>query len=353
MHVNRRLTAALGACAALALAGGAYAATQSASSTSRQAFLNDLAKRLNVTPAQLSSALRGAYGDRLNALVAAGRLTKAQAKAIEQAIARGGAAPLGALGLGPAGAPGANGGGVFRPLGRGSFRGAPPAVAPRLRPGGGAQSPLPAPAFGFAFGLGFGPFGGGSVVKAAESYLGLSGAKLGDELRAGKSLAAIATAQGKTASGLEGAIVAAIRADLDKAVAAKRLTSAQEAKILARATATVKRVISATPRKLAMPAWHATRVRPGVRMFRKLRGGFWALPHGPAGGPGPKSGPGSGSGSKSGSGSGSKSGSGSGSSSAKARKAAALVPGPGGWPDGGPAAAPGPPAPSPAPPPSA
>src|SRR5207302_573533 len=66
--------------AVAALGGGAYAATQS-SSNPRQAFLNDVAKRLHVTPQQLQSAVKGAYLDRLQAAVAAGKLTQGQANA--------------------------------------------------------------------------------------------------------------------------------------------------------------------------------------------------------------------------------------------------------------------------------
>ena len=40
-----------------------------------QAFLSDAAKRLNVTPAELKAALQGAYGDRLDAAVADGKLS--------------------------------------------------------------------------------------------------------------------------------------------------------------------------------------------------------------------------------------------------------------------------------------
>ena len=63
----------------------------------RQAFLNDVAKRLNVTPAQLNSALKGAAIDQLDAAVKAGKLTQAQANALKQRIQQGahGGAPFG------------------------------------------------------------------------------------------------------------------------------------------------------------------------------------------------------------------------------------------------------------------
>ena len=53
----------------LAAAGGAYAATQTSGQNTRQAFLNDVAKRLHVTPQQLTAALNGASIDQLQAEV--------------------------------------------------------------------------------------------------------------------------------------------------------------------------------------------------------------------------------------------------------------------------------------------
>ena len=64
-------------------------------------------------------------------------------------------------------------------------------------------------------------------------YLGLTAAQLRTQLEAGKTLADIAKAQGKTVAGLEDAIVAAATKKLDAAVAAGKLTAAQEATMLA------------------------------------------------------------------------------------------------------------------------
>ena len=64
-------------------------------------------------------------------------------------------------------------------------------------------------------------------------YLGLTAAQLRTQLESGKSLADVAKAQGKTVSGLEDAIVAAATKKLDAAVAAGKLTAAQEATMLA------------------------------------------------------------------------------------------------------------------------
>ncbi|HEY2769977.1 MAG TPA: hypothetical protein VGI87_05395 [Solirubrobacteraceae bacterium] len=72
-----------------AFAGGAYAASREPDGGGRQAFLNDAAKRLHVTPAELSSALRDAAIDQVDASVAAGRLTQAQGARLKQEIQTG------------------------------------------------------------------------------------------------------------------------------------------------------------------------------------------------------------------------------------------------------------------------
>jgi hypothetical protein len=68
---------------------------------------------------------------------------------------------------------------------------------------------------------------GGDNLDAAAKYLGLSQSALRDQLDAGKSLADVAKAQSKDLDGLEQAILAAQKADLDKAVSDKKLTQSQ------------------------------------------------------------------------------------------------------------------------------
>jgi len=79
-----------------------------------------------------------------------------------------------------------------------------------------------------------GRHGGGPFdLSAVTDYLGLTVAQLRTQQEAGKSLADIAKAQGKTVAGLEDAIVAAATKKLDAAVTAGKLTAAQEAAMLA------------------------------------------------------------------------------------------------------------------------
>ena len=200
--LKRNLVIGLAALGVAAFAGGAYAATQSSGPSTRQAFLNDVAKRLHVTPQQLSSALNGATLDQIQAAVKAGKLTQAQANALEQRLKNGGPAPLLPLTPGSrrparswrpaAGLPGSPDGGLRRRR--------------RLR-----RSAFP------GFGLG-----------AAASYLGLSDTQLFQQLQSGKSLAQIATSKGKTVAGLEQAMTAPIKKALDAAVARKAITAAKE-----------------------------------------------------------------------------------------------------------------------------
>src|SRR5205823_8286631 len=66
--------------------GAAYAATSGTTPEAEsQAVVEDAAKQLGVDPAKLSAALKTALEDRVDAAVAAGRLTKAQG---DQAKAR-------------------------------------------------------------------------------------------------------------------------------------------------------------------------------------------------------------------------------------------------------------------------
>jgi AraC-like DNA-binding protein len=205
---KRKLVIGLVALAVAAFAGGAYAATQNSASNTRQAFLDDVAKRLHVTPQQLSSALNGAAQDQLQAAVKAGRLTQAQANALEQRLKQNGGAP---------GIP-------FGFFGR-HF----------ARPG------FPVPGFPLhGFGRGFAVPGRAFALgglEGAAKYLGLSDDQLFQQLSSGKSLAQIATARGKTVSGLEQAMTATMKSRLDKLVADKVLTSAQEKRILSRFSA--------------------------------------------------------------------------------------------------------------------
>ena len=232
LPLNRKVVIAVVTAAVLSAAGGTYAATRVSDKASdrpagllaqRQAFLDAVAKRLKVSSADLNAALQGAFSDRLDAAVAAGKLTKAQADAIKAKINRGGGLPFGlgfpplpflgpgfAMKVGPARGPFALG------LRRG-LPGLPPRAMLRRKFGG--------PFFALPFlgpGVVGGPFAGGlfAVLHAAATYLGLTDAQLRQQLAGGASLAKIATDQGKAVDGLEAALKDAVHSQLSKLSAA-------------------------------------------------------------------------------------------------------------------------------------
>ena len=175
---------AAGAIAGLAVAGGgvAIAATQfGPSNADNQAVVSDAAKQLGVQPSALSAALKQALMNRVDAAVAAGRLTKAEGTALKARIQAGNV-----------------------------------------------------PLFGFRGGEGFEHHGfrHEDDLSTASSYLGLTAAELQTQLESGKTLAQVAKSQNKSVDGLVSALVAAKTKELDAAVKAGRLTKAEEQTLL-------------------------------------------------------------------------------------------------------------------------
>lgn len=93
----------------------------------------------------------------------------------------------------------------------------------------------------------------GSVVATAVAYLGVDRTTIAADLKAGQSLAQIATAHGKTADGLVAALLAPAKLKLDAAVAAGRLTSAQETAFLARLQTAVTAIVNHASRPHVAP----------------------------------------------------------------------------------------------------
>jgi hypothetical protein len=185
MAIRRKVIAGAAAALAVGGAGAGVAATKlTASSPSEEskAIVNDAAKSLGVEPSKLSAALKKAYEDRIDAAVAAGRLTKQQGDELKQRIESGDFPLVGA------------------------------------------------PGFGHHFG---GPHELGHGLDAAASYLGLTEDQLHSRLESGKTLAEIAEAQGKSVDGLKAAMVKDAKTHLDAAVKAGRLSAAEEQRMLA------------------------------------------------------------------------------------------------------------------------
>ena len=89
MRLNRKAKIAVGAAALLgaASAGAAVAASQDSSPNSEsKAVIDDAAKQLGISSSKLSDALKKALSDRVDAAVAAGRVTKAEGDALKARI---------------------------------------------------------------------------------------------------------------------------------------------------------------------------------------------------------------------------------------------------------------------------
>jgi hypothetical protein len=159
---------------AVAVSGAAIAATGALSpKQENQAVLNDAAEQLGIEPSQLSAALKEALSNRVDAAVAAGRLTEAEGAALKERIASG-AVPL----FGPGG------------------------------PGPGHRGHL-------------------GELETAASYLGMTQANLRTALAGGRTLAEVARDRGKSVDGLIDAMTNAATKRLNQAVAAGRLTDAE------------------------------------------------------------------------------------------------------------------------------
>src|SRR6188508_3866836 len=147
--MKRRIVAT--SVAALTVAAGgaaAIAATGDSQQEESKAVIDDAAKDLGVQPSELSDALKKALANRVDAAVAAGRITKAEGDALKERIASQEYPLLG--GVGHHGGPGGHG---FHHL------------------------------------------------TAAAAYLGLSEAELRTQLSGDKTLADVAKARGKTVAG--------------------------------------------------------------------------------------------------------------------------------------------------------
>jgi hypothetical protein len=182
--MNIRRIAAITAAGAIVAGGAGAAIGATTGSKAEKEVLADAAKRLDTTPEKLRSALAEAQDAQLDKAVKAGEITQAQADEIKARRKASGRV---------LGGPGAGGPGHHRG-GRGGFRG----------PGRGIP-----------------------ILDAAAKALGLTPAKLHEQLHDGKSIADVAKAQNKSLDSVKDAVRKAVKAELDKQVAAKDITQAQ------------------------------------------------------------------------------------------------------------------------------
>ena len=191
--MKRRIVAT--SVAALTVAAGgaaAVAATGDSQQEDSKAVIDDAAEDLGVQPSELSDALKKALANRVDAAVAAGRITKAEGDALKERIAA-----------------------QEYPL-------------------------LGGPGFGHRGGHGF------HHLNAAAAYLGLTEAELRTQLSGDKTLADVAKARGKTVAGLVAALVADEKKELQAAVSSGRLTQAQADEHLANAEARFTDLVNGT-----------------------------------------------------------------------------------------------------------
>ncbi len=222
MRLRSRNAIALGL-AALILIGAGVALAQSQSPSpspssqqgksralGRNAFLDDVARRLGIQRSKLDAALEAMALADVKRAEDNGFITSSQADRIRERINTGDAKGLGGFGLhGPLG------------LGLGGF--------------------------GHHGGFLKGHLGRGTgLLTAAANYLGISEANLMEALRS-KTLAQVAGDQDKSVDGLEAALRTAKKAQLDDSVSGGQITSAQENALLGRFDSQIGDVVNGIP----------------------------------------------------------------------------------------------------------
>jgi polyhydroxyalkanoate synthesis regulator phasin len=208
---------AVGAIALVAVVGtgAAVAATKLGSPQEEsRAVVNDAAGQLGVTPERLTTALKTALKNRVDAAVKAGNMTKAEGDALKARIDEN-ALPL----FGPGG---------FRHGGPGHERNF--------------------------------EFGHVHKLDAAAKYLGLTESALRTQLESGKTLAQVAKARDKSVDGLVDALLAESNTRIDQAVKDGNLTKAEADDFRSGMKARITDMVNGR-----FPA------RPG-RMFKHFRG---------------------------------------------------------------------------------
>jgi hypothetical protein len=193
--MKRKHKVVVGTAAMLAAAGGGVAVAASdtnSRSEESKAIIDDAAGELGISPSKLSDALKKALADRVDAAVAAGRLTQDEATALKARI----------------------------------------------------QSD-DFPLFGGLHQRG-GHVGWLGSLDAAADYLGVTEAQIRADLESGKSLAQIARDRSKSVDGLVAALVGAARERLDAAVSAGRLTRAQADEMLGGLQNRITELVNAT-----------------------------------------------------------------------------------------------------------
>jgi lambda repressor-like predicted transcriptional regulator len=224
--MNRARWFAVGAAALAVALGGGAALAASGSSDPASEFLGDVAKRLGISEGKLEDAIEDATIARIDADVAAGKITKEEGETLKARVRSG---------EGPAIVPGLRG---------------PDAG---LGPGGPLKR-------GFLPGL-----PGADPLATAADYLGMDVAEVREAVGDGKSLAELARDRGKSVEGLKNVLQDAIREDADQAVEDGLVTEEQADRVAEKLSAAVDELVETS--------------RPGL----KFGFGGPALEYGPVG----------------------------------------------------------------------
>lgn len=196
----------------------------------KNAFLDDVARRLGVPRSRVDAALKGMALAEVKWAEDNGFITKDEADRIRERINRRDAKGPGRFGLhGPLGLKGL-GGHVDFVKGR----------------------------------LGRGP----GLLRAAANYLGLTQGDLRNVLRS-KTLAQVARDQGKSVAGLQAALRTARKTELDEAVSNGKITGAQEVALLDRFDSQIGDLINGIPPQLTELARRLGVARP--RLIAAIR----------------------------------------------------------------------------------
>ena len=182
----------------VAVASGAAIAASGNSSPSPKSFFDSVAKHLGISSQKLQDATKAAAIDQVDAALADGKITKAEADRLKARINSGDYPPFFGPGFG----------------GRHEFHG----------------------------GSGMHMFG--DKLSAAAGYLGLTQDQLRTKLMNGQSLAGVAKAQGKSVDGLKQTILDAAKTRLDQAVKDGDLTQTQANDMLDRLKAHVDDLVN-------------------------------------------------------------------------------------------------------------
>jgi hypothetical protein len=181
--------------------GGAIGATQLTPKQESQAIITDAAEQLGVQPSELTSALKQALKNRVDAAVQDGTLTRQQGQRMKERIDAG-----------------------------------------------------EVPFLGLPFHRHHGPFHG--KLEAAAEYLGMTEAQLREALEDGKTLAQVARDRDKSVDGLVDALVEGAEEKLQDAVDAGRLTEAEKRDMLEGLRDRITDLVNGRFPRLERPRFH-------------------------------------------------------------------------------------------------